>query len=381
MGFASEIETFSRSLAECLESKRQDWIGAIGAESGYSLEDVEEIFDSCLLLLRSFRRAPLESRSVPNLDSSRQIELVWVPWGTIVAILPGNAFLYLGLTVCVNALAAGNQVILRIPRGAETSGKLLDSALAESGVGDLVSLVAEPAADLLRRFGASPEPGLVHYFGGSGRIDQLLADCFKAGKGCLAEGEGNTWVYVGPKFDPVRAATILVEGSTRYRGETCTSINGAIIHPERYQEVIDAIPVESSRVDLSMEIRERVAEAGGRTRDFGSGVIVESPNPVSDLVRQGVFGPVLWVSPGTEADFQQLWPINEFPLCAAVLANGEPCDWAWRLANLSRLVVDGDPSIEDPLEPWGGYPRSGSSLVAPWVEKYSRVVQIDRARI
>lgn len=370
----------ARGLADRLESRRADWLEAIGVESGFSAVDVDEIFDSCLLLLRSFRPAPLDSRTVPNLDPSRRVELAFVPWGTILAILPRNAYLYLALTVCVNALAAGNRVMLRTPRGAERSGELLGEALCQCEVGDSVSLVSEPAADLIRRFGESPEAGLVHYFGGSGRIDQLLADCFRAGKGCLAEGEGNTLVYVGAGFDPARAAQILVEGSTRYQGETCTSINGAIIHPDLYAGVVGAIPSASAGVELSDELRAKIAESGGRARSFGPGVLVERPDLSSALVREGVFGPVFWVSAGTEEDFQRLWTSNQFPLCAGVLANGAPTDWALRLPNLSRLVVDGDPSIEDPLEPWGGYPRSGSSHVAPWMEKYSRVVQIDRAR-
>lgn len=369
----------ARTLADRLEARRGDWLEAVGVETSFSAVDVEEIFDSCLLLLRSFRPGPLPRRIVPNVDPSRSVELAFVPWGTILAILPRNAFLYLALTVCVNALAAGNRVILRSPRGAERSAALLESALADV-CGDSVSLVSEPAADLLRRFGESPEPGLVHYFGGSGRIDQLLADCFRAGKGCLAEGEGNTWVYVGAGFDPARAAEILVEGSTRYQGETCTSINGTIIHPDLYAEVVGAIPSAASAFELSDEHRARIAESGGRARSFERGVLVERPDLSCALVREGVFGPVFWVSPGTEEDFQRLWTRNQFPLCAGVLANGSPTDWALRLPNLSRLVIDGDPSIEDPLEPWGGYPKSGSSPVASWMEKYSRVVQIDRAR-
>jgi hypothetical protein len=84
------------------------------------------------------------------------------------------------------------------------------------------------------------------------------------------------------------------------------------------------------------------------------------------------------MAPGDASDFRQLWKVNRFPLCAAVLGKTVDAEEWVRLGNLARLVVNGDPSLEDPLEPWGGYPSTGNNPVSGWYEKYRRQVQIDR---
>jgi hypothetical protein len=75
-----------------------------------------------------------------------------------------------------------------------------------------------------------------------------------------------------------------------------------------------------------------------------------------------------------------LWRRNRYPLSAAIFsANADFEWWAPRLPNLSRLVLNNDPSIEYIHEPWGAYPSSGANAVGRWIDKYSRVVQVDYA--
>ena len=62
-------------------------------------------------------------------EEGRQIRLVPSPWGTVVVILPQNAFLILAVTTLLNALAAGNRVILRAPLQSARSAALLSVVL------------------------------------------------------------------------------------------------------------------------------------------------------------------------------------------------------------------------------------------------------------
>ena len=106
--------------------------------------------------------------------------------------------------------------------------------------------------------------------------------------------------------------------------------------------------------------------------------LVERPDPTSDLVREGLFGPALWIAPGERDEFAEWWLNNRFPLCAGVFSpTPEASWWQHRLPNLARLCINGDPSLEYPFEPWGGYPASGVNPVGTWREKYLRVLQID----
>jgi acyl-CoA reductase-like NAD-dependent aldehyde dehydrogenase len=233
---------------------------------------------------------------------------------------------------------------------------------------------------------------LIHYFGGSSRVGELLRTTFESGKALIADGEGNAWVYVDESANVEAAAELLTAGSTRYGGRTCTSINGAIIHPAVYEAVADRLvtrfqqlsPVLFEDPAEALAAMARATESGGKVLTGGHPhaseappTLVANPDEASMLVRQGVFGPVLWICAGDAVEFRRRWPRNRFPLCAAVIAREVDVDsWA-SLGNLARLVVNGDPSLEDPIEPWGGYPSTGNNPVSGWYEKYRRSVQVD----
>jgi acyl-CoA reductase-like NAD-dependent aldehyde dehydrogenase len=243
---------------------------------------------------------------------------------------------------------------------------------------------------------ASCRAGLLHFFGSSRRAAELIARGFEAGKSVLIDGEGNVWIYVDRTVDAEGAAQLLVEGAFRYNGQTCTSINGAIVHPELFDQVLTRVVAQTSslREDQIGPVfnerqaawcLDRVEQSGGeilvgrkRNGAYVSPTVVISPDPNSDLVREGVFGPVLWLAKGDEAEFASRSSHNRYPLCAAVLQ--EPAklsEWASRLPGVARLVLNGDPSIEDPFEYWGGYPPAGQNPVSAWPAKYRRTVQAD----
>jgi acyl-CoA reductase-like NAD-dependent aldehyde dehydrogenase len=386
---ASDAEVIARNLASSLEARYHDLVALCQSETGIALQDAEESIAGCVAFLRSFEHRDAEVIRVPA-TGDRRVEIYAAPWGTVIAILPQNAFLFLGLVCMVHALDCGNRVVLRVPSGSRGTASILADCLV--GI-DGVTLADINAKDLLDAFFASPTPGLVHYFGGSGRIPDLMERAFRAGKGLIADGEGNTWVYVAEGTDPASAADILCSGAIRYNGQTCTSVNGAVIHPSIYDDVLQSLvgrikaasagPLSDQKsAEWCVEI---IGKAGGEVVVGGQQegarlepTLVVGPDFGSTLVKEGVFGPSLWVAPGGEEVFRELWPSNRYPLCAAVLGPlVEPSDWTG-LGNLARLVVNGDPSLEDPLEPWGGYPSSGNSRVSHWHEKYWRTVQVDR---
>lgn len=378
-------ESLAVSLRTRLAQRRAELVALCMSEAQFVREDAEDTVEGCLDFLGAFK-----STRTPNLclesTSRRHLEMHSVPVGTVLTILPQNAFLYLGLACLLHGLDSGNRVVLRVPSGSSGTAKILAECLTV----DVNAILAKaPARDLLEAFLVWPSPGLVHYFGGSGRIPDLLSRCFEAGKSLIADGEGNTWVYVDEGTDPAQAAKILSGGATRYNGQTCTSVNGALIHPSIYGSVIEHLRLDPARSGLADDkavqwCLEVISNCGGQISQGGKGdessldpTLVLEPSLDSALVREGVFAPVLWAAPGTAAEFRSLWLTNRYPLCAAVLGpSPDAADWTC-LGNLARLVINGDPSLEDPLEPWGGYPRSGNSSVSGWHLKYRRTVQVD----
>lgn len=339
-------------------------------------------------------------------SSRRQIRLSPSPWGTIAVILPQNAFLVVALTCLLNALHTGNRVILRAPQQSARSAALLATAIEQAQLPPrMVSVVLTRARDFVEALCASDAPCLIHYMGSSAHAPSILAQAFESGKGAIVDGQGNGWVYVAEDADLGCATEILTRGALRYNGQTCTSINGAIIAPAIYpalrtrlRDAWGQIPVGnplSEDVAVGPLLDEAQAEhcldvirqagasilcGGSRVGNLLEPTLVETSTPESRLVREGFFGCALWIAKGTSDDFVSWWRRNRYPLCAGVLsASAEPSRWQARLSNLARLTINGDPSVEHIHEPWGGYAASGSNPVSLWKHKYERIIQLDQS--
>jgi acyl-CoA reductase-like NAD-dependent aldehyde dehydrogenase len=388
-------------LAREMRRDRDLFIDALRTSTGFVISDCEEIFDSSADFVAHFHlpdRLPLPATGT----GIRDLKLKQVPWGTVAAVLPQNAFLSLSLIVMLNALATGNRVIMRMPTGSIRIAALLTEACRRAGTpANCLSIVLADAREFIDAWSRTDQSVLLHFFGSSDRGLDLLSRSWRAGKPLLFDGSGNTWVYVDADQDPEAAAELLWTGAIRYNGETCTSINGAIIHPDLADLIEAGI---RRRVDVCRYGCDQHAEVGplfgakqaGALRLIVEGshgvehragndagcvfapTLVVRPSTESDLVREGLFGPAIWISPGTWEDFERLWANNRYPLCAGVLSHNEAVlAPATQLANASRIVLNGDPSIEDASEPWGAYPRCGSNPVGDWASKYLRTVQVD----
>ena len=87
----------------------------------------------------------------------------------------------------------------------------------------------------------APAPLLLHYMGSSQHGPRLLLDGFEHRKPVLVDGSGNVWVWVGADMPVDEAVAWISAGAIRYNGQTCTSVNGAMIHPDRYAAVRDGL--------------------------------------------------------------------------------------------------------------------------------------------
>lgn len=400
-----EFGAFASRLGAALCDLRAPLRDAMQRETAFVSADCDEMLCGCLAFVGGFldsvgrttRAAPVPlGYSLPH--GSRRIRQVPCPRGTVAVILPQNAFLLVAVTALLNALWTGSRALLRAPQQSARSAALLATALeAAQAPPGAVSVVLARAKDFVGALCQSPAPCLLHYMGGSGHAPAILSQAFDAGKGALIDGQGNGWCFVGEDADPALALDVLTRGALRYNGQTCTSVNGAVIHPALYAGLRDRLLERWRRLRVGNPLTEDaavgplfdeaqaahcerlVAGSGGRVLCGGEPrgnllppTLVEGPSPASELVTHGLFGGALWIAPGTAEDFSALWPRNRYPLCAGVLsASAEAPWWLARLPNVARLTVNGDPSIEDVFAPWGGYPGSGANPVGPWHEPLS----------
>lgn len=423
---ASEIERFCAAFSQELHDLRAPLGEAMAAETAFTPADCAEMLQGTLDFVQCFpaafraAQAPAPARvfydngggtPASAAPPRRVIQQTRVPWGTVVVVLPHNAFLVLGVTVLLNALATGNRVILRAPLQSGRSAALLGTALRAAGgpLLEQISVVLMGARAFLQVLCAAQcFPCLLHYLGSARYAPQLLSDAFAAGKPTLIDGEGNTWVWVGPDTPLDTAATILTQGALRYNGQTCTSVNGAMIHPALYPALRtllrerwsrlrcgDPRAAEGDQVDVgpvfdaaqAQSCQSRVAESGGAILCGGqrdgnqlTPTLVDAPSPRSALVSEGLFGPALWIAPGAAEKFCAWWrERNRYPLCAGVLSpSADAVWWLGQLPDLARLSLNGDPTCESVFEPWGGYGGSGADPVGFWRDKYTRAVQVDQ---
>jgi acyl-CoA reductase-like NAD-dependent aldehyde dehydrogenase len=219
----------------------------------------------------------------------------------------------------------------------------------------------------------------------------------------LIDGEGNAWIWVDEDTPLDYACDILTSGALRYNGQTCTSINGAVVHPRIYDQLQERLVDRwkgikfGSPVEAGIQVGPLMSEAQteqclARIESSGATVLVgghrhgslmaptlaAEPSEASELVSHGFFAPALWIAPGDAERFAALWPRNRYPLCAGVLTRSDDVKQHLdRMPNLARLTVNGDPSLEYLYEPWGAYPASGTNTVSHWHRKYLRTVQVD----
>lgn len=404
-----EALNFSTRFYGALKAREAELLEALRVETGFIRTDCEELLGGILTYAQRFPDAiKFPTRDAHHYhvgEELRRIRQVSVPWGTIAVILPQSATLIIGVTCLLNALAAGNRVILRAPVQRPRSAALLADAIAEAQPPqNSVSVVLTRAKEFTAQLNASSAPILVHYMGSSRYAPSLLAETFKHSKPVIIDGEGNVWVWVGADADPEAVAKTLTRGALRYNGQTCTSINGVMIHPDLYDAVRDRLVARWNALSAGDSLQHDEVQVGPlmdegqaewcQTRALGSGgtihaggqreknllfpTLVEGPEWGSDLVTQGVFGGVLWLRAATQDEFVAQWANNRYPLCAGVISPSvDAAWWLTRLANVARLSLNGDPSIEDIFEPWGGYPATGTNPVTTWIEKYCRTVAID----
>jgi acyl-CoA reductase-like NAD-dependent aldehyde dehydrogenase len=148
---------------------------------------------------------------------------------------------------------------LRTPLQCARSAALLAEALlAAQPPQDAVSVVLTRGKEFTDALFQSPSPQLLHYLGSSRYAASLLSESFKHQKPATIDGEGNTWVWVAEDADADMVAQILTEGALRYNGQTCTSVNGAVIHPALYAAVKERLITRWSELKAGNPLTEDV---------------------------------------------------------------------------------------------------------------------------
>jgi acyl-CoA reductase-like NAD-dependent aldehyde dehydrogenase len=407
----TEALAFLDRLRAATLDRREELIETTVLETGFTETDSREMLDGSIEFLRDFavhaREQDAPPRTVPHSysgSSSRQMQILNRPYHCVGAIVPQNASFVLAVTIIASALYAGARVVLRPSLQCGVTGAWLEELVAMSRPPDRsVQVLNCLASDFISACQRSEAIDLIHYIGSNEYALDVLTETFRARKSCLLDGQGNGLLYVDRGFPVEEAADLITSGATRFNGETCTSINGVLAHESLYHELRDALvaaikrlevghplapttrvgPLFSARQAATLDERLRARPqrmiCGGHLHEaYFAPAIVENMTIGGSLIREGFFGPAVWLQPVSEDTAFDWIRANAFPLSDTILSTRE--EQVRRFAaesRAARVCVNSDPSLESAFEPWGGYPPSGLNPVSIWIDKYRQCYQMD----
>ncbi|MHB1166475.1 MAG: aldehyde dehydrogenase family protein [Candidatus Nanopelagicales bacterium] len=154
-------------------------------------------------------------------EDGRPVELLRIPWGPTVILVPWNAPAAMAAKKVANALAVGAPVILKPPEWAPFGCNLLADAIAEAGLPAGVFQMVHGGPEVGRALTTDPRIRAVAFTGSVAtgrRIALAGAEDFKA---LQLELGGNNPVIVREDADVHATAVSLAQGMVKLNGQWC----------------------------------------------------------------------------------------------------------------------------------------------------------------
>ena len=298
-----------------------------------------------------------------------------VPLGVVLVIAPANYPLFLGGVQVLQALAAGNAVVLKPGRGGRAVASRMALALREAGLPDgLLTVTDESVEAGLREIEAGPDK--IFFTGSSEAGRSVMRLAANTATPVVAELSGCDAVFVLPSADIGLVVDALAFGMRFNGSATCMAPRRLVLigagHDglmaalqERFQ-TIDGIAVESSvREQLSRLTREASRAGATIIGDVDAAalrpILVTDASPSMRIAQSDLFVPVLNVIQVANLEeaiaAEQVCP---YGLTAAVFGERRAAEeLASRLEVGTVLVNDLIVPTADPRVSFGGRRGSG----------------------
>lgn len=398
-GFAERARLLRRAV-QVLLAREEEFAATIESETGKPAVEIlgTEIVpaaDAIEFYAKRARRV-LADRTVPlHLLKSKKLRLVYKPLGVIGIITPWNFPFILALNPTVQALAAGNAVLLKPSEATPATGRLVEELFREAGLPDgLVACVIGDGATGAALVDAGVDKIA---FTGSERTGRKIAEaCGRALIPCTLELGGKDPMIVCADADLDRAAAGAVFGAFANAGQVCVSTERVYVVDAVADEFIRRVVEHTAKLrqgaggesDVGpmiwapqLDVVERHVEdarrrgarilAGGRRNPRFEGLYYE-PTVLVDVdhdmlvMREESFGPLLPIMRvRDEAQALRLANDSGYGLNASVWSRDKR-----RGAELARSIESGCAVVNDcmityaiPESPFGGVKASGIGRV------------------
>jgi aldehyde dehydrogenase (NAD+) len=379
-------------LAAALEERESAIQRLLAAEVGTPVAALPQV-EMCVQLLRDLAR---RAAGVPWVESRSSVEgryeLRRTPVGVVVAIVPWNVPLFLGMAKLAPALLAGCTVVLKPAEETPLHASLLAELLTEVGVPPGVVSVVPADRETSELLVRAPRVDKVSFTGSTAAGRRIGAICAESVKRCGLELGGKSAAVILPDADLEAVVAELAPATMINSGQMCANQTRVLVPAARAAEATEALaerigsftvgdpldpgteigPLISERqrqrvefyVELGRAEGARLVLGGGRPVGYDQGTFVE-PTVFAGvdngmrIAREEIFGPVVAVIPYRDEE-EAVQIANDSPYGLAGSVWGSDPERANALARRIRAGIVGVNSLLlDVAVPFGGFKESG----------------------
>ncbi|MEM9883501.1 MAG: aldehyde dehydrogenase family protein [Planctomycetota bacterium] len=298
------------------------------------------------------------------------------PYGTVLVIGPGNFPLLLTGVQVMQALAAGNRVVVKPAPGCRELTERLAALLRDVGVpADGVVVTGEDPAELDAVY---PRVDLVVLTGSEATGRAVQRRCAEQSVPSIMELSGCDAVFVLPGTDVAQAAHCVAYGLTLNGSNTCIAPRRVFVDRSLHDGFVAALskrlasepasPVTPRTADLVDGLLEDARQRGGEVVRGGptaggvmEATVVTGTDASMDMMKTDVFAPLLAVCPTDSVD-ESLREAGRcgYRLGASVFGPRGEAEALVRRIDAGCVVVnDVIVPTADPRLPFAGRGRSG----------------------
>jgi len=319
----------------------------------------------------------LGRRGLPFLLTGVISEVQRVPYGVVLILGPANYPLFLPGVQALQALAAGNGVVLKPGRGGGSVAKLFAEALYAAGLPrDLLEVTddsIEAAEEALRSF-----VDKVIFTGSALNARKVLRVCAEKIIPCVVEASGCDAVVVMPSADLKQVVKAITFGMRLNGSATCMAPRRVLVldaSGDRKRTLIGMLSTAFDQCDptrLSETTRANLCELLEEAKLLGARVhgsinaeqrpiLVTDVRPEMGLAQADLFAPVLSViDVSTETEVIAAQEACPFALTASVFGDEKDARRLASVLNVGNVQInDVIIGTADPRVPFGGRRESG----------------------
>ncbi|MGA7836274.1 MAG: aldehyde dehydrogenase family protein [Acidimicrobiales bacterium] len=329
--------------------------------------------------------------TIPDLGKGLSVQLRREPIGVVGLITPWNAP-GAAAVYPVQALAAGNCVILKPAEQTPMSAMLIGQLYAEAGIPDGVLSVVQGDGSTGAALVAHPSVGKIHFTGSVETGKKIQASAAQTLKMVDLELGGKSANIVFADADLGVAAPTVQSGVWNNSGQVCTAGTRVLVERSIHDELVASMIESSKRLKIggafdpatemgpliSAEQLERVTDyvsigesegaklaLGGQRIEEGGGyyfspTIFTSVDNSMRIAQEEIFGPVMSVIPfDSEEEAYAIANDSEYGLSAGVWTRDlDRAERASRSLEAGTVWVNTYQEVE-PSVPYGGVKHSG----------------------